>query len=661
MNPTEINDEEINTEQQLVPPMPGKMKDNEGKKEKAASGASAAVAAQTNEDRQDVDDRDDGKDVAETQAAPNAEGTLPPPPLTTQPKDTGPINNDAESVGALDGDGRFILAHSANDIINFTKGRREKKTAPFIVVTDAGSRSTIEHDLNAYVTRDDGYVIMDLVQDGQAIKVMCNMEVIPSSFNEVVGRVFMLHYSLSSFNENDVSCSFCAFAAAGVRGNHVKEMQFCEALLLLTGYYSKEGRGDISVTLLGGAASPPDDLAYVRVAVSLAEGLPFFAETIAKAISSLSKQHSPEKKATPSQVQRTTDNKMLCWGCGVESSKELKRCSRCIADENSVPGRYCSKECQKENWKLEHRSFHKDRDQQMLTLSKCSSSAQTENNKMACWGCGAESSQKLNICNLCVTENVYAPARFCSKECQKANWKRHKLAHEHRKKGQDARNRQDKIDNPDGHVSLVGRKGYLWEQHSWAGNLCMNSGDCKGAVKNYKKAVKAAPDEPSPYLEMAIALMASMSYVGAQESFLNAAKRYPKNSFGWALAVCGFVPLLLQLGNKCCKPEELPEWARNWEKLKMVSSKVIDAIVYRKTGEVTRCTSETELKEHQARAWSTRSLIYGTASMHTRNIPDMIEAIRCVKCSCKLAEGRPDLQQYKKQLATYQKQLMEFK
>ena len=73
--------------------MPGEMKENEGKKETAASGASAAVA-QTNVD-QDVDDPDDRKEVAETPAASHTTGTSPPPPPTTRQKNTGSINNDA--------------------------------------------------------------------------------------------------------------------------------------------------------------------------------------------------------------------------------------------------------------------------------------------------------------------------------------------------------------------------------------------------------------------------------------------------------------------------------------------------------------------------------------------------------------------------------------
>ena len=53
-----------NTEQQLVSPTPGEMKENEGKKETAASGASTAVGSQTNVD-QDVVDQDNGKHVSQ--------------------------------------------------------------------------------------------------------------------------------------------------------------------------------------------------------------------------------------------------------------------------------------------------------------------------------------------------------------------------------------------------------------------------------------------------------------------------------------------------------------------------------------------------------------------------------------------------------------------
>ena len=90
----------------------------------------------------------------------------------------------------------------------------------------------------------------------------------------------------------------------------------------------------------------------------------------------------------------------------------------------------------------------------------------------------------------------------------------------------------------------------------------------------------------------------------------------------------------------------------------MVSSEVLDAIVYRKTGEVTtRCKNEIALKEYQARAWSVRADIYGRSARMKRNIPDMIEAVRCAQCSCNLAEGRPNLPSYKLQLAMYQEDL----
>ena len=408
-----------------------------------------------------------------------------------------------ESFGdASDGDSRFLLAHSADDIINFMKDDKKAPDGSVFVVTDAASRSTIEHDL--LHLKIGSLEFRDVSEE--IFKWRLNdLVVIPPSFNEVVGRVYMLNHEAILY--------MCVFAAAGIRGSQVKEMQFCEALLVLTGFYGEGGGGDISTTMLAGVFEPerlhliPACINTYAVAISLAEGLPVFFETrsvLSSSLLSKSKENSPEKKVIPPQAQRTIDNKMLCWGCGVESSKELKRCSRCITDEIPVPARFCSTECQKVNWKQEHKLFHK---KYSLTSTGVAfgicqlSSAQADANiKMACWGCGVESSKELSKCKLCVTEKVCDPARFCSKECQKKNWKRHKQAHQRRQKTQEARDKQEKIDKPDRCVYVADPNWPLWKQHFWVGEQCMKSWDCKGAVKNFKKAIKAAPDEPSPYL-----------------------------------------------------------------------------------------------------------------------------------------------------------------
>lgn len=124
---------------------------------------------------------------------------------------------------------------------------------------------------------------------------------------------------------------------------------------------------------------------------------------------------------------------MVCRFCN-KSSKHLKRCIGCLQVS------YCSKECQKEDWSQRHqveckvakplelnmicqttKSEVKEEKEELIPYKRHNKEEDGNSIELldCCWVCG--SNGDLKTCKECHKK------RYCSRECQKADWKLIKL------------------------------------------------------------------------------------------------------------------------------------------------------------------------------------------------------------------------------------------
>jgi hypothetical protein len=104
------------------------------------------------------------------------------------------------------------------------------------------------------------------------------------------------------------------------------------------------------------------------------------------------------------------NTKSICSNCYLPSETKFKVCSGCKSQKVF----YCSVDCQNQHW-----SEHKKHCEKIETQN-------TQNTKKPktylCTCCYFLSTTKFKICGGCKPNKV----RYCSKECQKLHWPRHK-------------------------------------------------------------------------------------------------------------------------------------------------------------------------------------------------------------------------------------------
>ncbi len=158
----------------------------------------------------------------------------------------------------------------------------------------------------------------------------------------------------------------------------------------------------------------------------------------------------------------------------------------------------------------------------------------------SCWGCGREQNQEegeqFKACSKCVDLGM-VPARFCSQECFKEHWPRHKAWHKEFKKHTDDVRKFREEKNKNKKIAAEREKG-LGTQNSeeddnendydidWTQNaedidivdyeVLVKHGDeyyekidFNTAIEIYKKAIKLDPRRPEGYMNHGVCLRAS--------------------------------------------------------------------------------------------------------------------------------------------------------
>ncbi|XP_061169564.1 uncharacterized protein LOC133178927 [Saccostrea echinata] len=137
-----------------------------------------------------------------------------------------------------------------------------------------------------------------------------------------------------------------------------------------------------------------------------------------------------KRKCKEVSIDESSSPTLICTSCK-KSSEQLKRCTGCLQVS------YCSKECQLQDWTQKHKDecvkiqvrveeedclqeVEKD-DQKDVVFNKKKSIEEEENDHKSlnvCTVCGEK--RLLKVCQRCKVQ------KYCSAECQKADWKKHK-------------------------------------------------------------------------------------------------------------------------------------------------------------------------------------------------------------------------------------------
>lgn len=125
-----------------------------------------------------------------------------------------------------------------------------------------------------------------------------------------------------------------------------------------------------------------------------------------------------------------------------------------------------------------------------------------------CWGCSKieEKEEEFKACSKCM-ENKWAPAHFCSRECLKQNWPRHKEFHE----TYDARYEEPKYGFLAKELKLPKeKKKDPLEEHFRQvreAEIIMTQNNMEKAERKFQKIIKTEPESPFAYLNLALLSM----------------------------------------------------------------------------------------------------------------------------------------------------------
>ena len=159
-----------------------------------------------------------------------------------------------------------------------------------------------------------------------------------------------------------------------------------------------------------------------------------------------------------------------------------------------------------------------------------------------CWGCGAvtQQGQKFQVCERCVSEQL-VPCYFCSQQCFKANWPRHKAWHKEVKVSRKLLEQGNfvRTDTP----LAKQRLAELTASKKPIDELMLESerlgaaGDLRKARGVLREAIKLDPNEPGPYFKLGTVLSRSGDSKGALQAYLDCKELAQVGSRVWGMAV----------------------------------------------------------------------------------------------------------------------------
>ena len=246
-------------------------------------------------------------------------------------------------------------------------------------------------------------------------------------------------------------------------------------------------------------------------------------------------------------------------------------------------------------------------------------------NTGACWNCGVapEDGATFLCCARCQRDKVVRVARYCSKACQVAAWSEHKQWHKQHAKGQALRVEHTKAHRIQPFVSLNFKEP--WLQCVSRGNRAMHDGNFKCAAKEYQKAITLAPHEPMPYFELGVVYSSSGFPNMAGPAFVESMSLYSYGCQEWALAAASAIEAYTGVGS--LQPDVRPQWMKSFQGLKENSLKIVDALVngkaapeashhrYMGNGRVAKAklnsngTGHLEIADFKSRAWACRGAV----------------------------------------------------
>ena len=144
-------------------------------------------------------------------------------------------------------------------------------------------------------------------------------------------------------------------------------------------------------------------------------------------------------------------------------------------------------------------------------------------------------------CGKCLTEECTVVPMYCSRECNKAHWKKgHKRWHEERREqvvGQeDGFDREAEAKKVAAEEKKAEEKGDEYRVHLARGNRLHVEGEYRLGAREYQECIKMKPKEPEAYCNLGNTHHASTENLLACDAYLAAMKLYPEGSKDWAQA-----------------------------------------------------------------------------------------------------------------------------
>ena len=217
---------------------------------------------------------------------------------------------------------------------------------------------------------------------------------------------------------------------------------------------------------------------------------------------------------------------------------------------------------------------------------------------MRCWGCGAlERGVKYQCCGQCQAENLIVSC-FCSKDCLRANWPRHKKWHEEQRTKQEEHQVEKMKYTDEGRVTaelhhLPPQVQQRYVEFIEQADALIEQGKYSAAKKKLNKAIAIAPSEPNAITKLGLVYRLCNDRERALEYYLVAVEKAKPGtqSWGWALS-SAFNELMQPAMQNAPKPS----WWNDASLLAMAEQVIVvdptDSNAWKMHGEVLCCGAD---------------------------------------------------------------------